>query len=381
MNYPPYCPNPKCGNHQFDHPYRSHWYWHKGHYHPPSGGSYRRFQCKECKAIFTMRTFSIDYFTKKKVSYQRILSGIISCSSIRALSRALNCNTETIQNRIRRLARNMIACSQLISGDIVPQENGIYTADGLESFITSQFFPTNINILVGKTSQFIYDFSYFVFKRKGRMTERQKEIMEELYKTVEFEEKGATRSFNEILTSLHSRISKDPSSRCILDTDENRIYRSCLKSHPELGQLLKRGELIHRLTSSKKKRNFKNKLFPVNYIDREIRKDLAEHVRETVRFGRSSSNAMERFGIYLFWHNYLKPFRINRKNRTSDTHGEAAGCDPVRMERYLRIVYRYRIPYSFVENKLTTFLTTVWEHRVHTPAGMNRQRLPKFLLG
>jgi len=380
MNYPPYCPNKDCENHQFDHPYRTKWYWKKGHYHSAAAGSPRRFQCKKCKTIFSMRTFSIDYFTKKKINYKRILLFLVSCSSIRAMARALNCNTETIQNRIRRLSRNMMAASQLLTENITPHEKGTFAADGLESFISSQFFPTNINILVGKYSQFVYDFSYFVFHRKGRTTEEQKKKMKALYQEVHFEQGGATRSFMEILDSFSRIMTKDLSRSYILDTDENKIYRNCMKSHESIRFFMSKKKIRHRLTHSKEERNFQNKLYAVNYIDREVRKDMAEHVRETERFGRNSNNAMERFGIYMFWHNFMKPFRINKKKRKYRTHGEAAGCDQKSIEKMLNSVFSMIIPYSFVEKKISVFMKSIWEHRVHTPDGLNRQEVPQFLI-
>jgi|GEM_PF-4274898 len=54
----------------------------------------------------------------------------------------------------------------------------------------------------------------------------------------------------------------------------------------------------HRRYSSRLPRTVGNPLFPVNYIDRECRKDMAEYVRETIRFARSA-------------HNFFKPWSLN----------------------------------------------------------------------
>jgi hypothetical protein len=61
----------------------------------------------------------------------------------------------------------------------------------------------------------------------------------------------------------------------------------------------------------------------VNYLDREIRKDLAEHHRETVCFARSQLMSDARMWIYLVWHNTDKPYRISPRQDVS--HAEAAG--------------------------------------------------------
>src|SRR6056297_1148452 len=57
-------------------------------------------------------------------------------------------------------------------------------ADGIESFVEDQYQPNNINLLVGSNSQFLYDFDYAHLRRKGCMTEYQKqqrEIREQSY--------------------------------------------------------------------------------------------------------------------------------------------------------------------------------------------------------
>lgn len=86
--------------------------------------------------------------------------------------------------------------------------------------------------------------------------------------------------------------------------------------------------LIHKTVSSRAARTPANPLFPVNYLDREIRKDLHEHVRETACFGRNVNAQMERLTLYLFYHNYR-----NRHRAHGDRHSNAemAGLDPGEM--------------------------------------------------
>ncbi len=80
------------------------------------------------------------------------------------------------------------------------------------------------------------------------------------------------------------------------------------------------GRLIHRRVDSRAPRTTSNPLFPVNYMDREFRKDLAEHVRETVRFARNVNHSMERLWVYLLSHNLFKRFRINDPVAVDRTH-------------------------------------------------------------
>ncbi|MFP4564035.1 MAG: hypothetical protein ACLFRY_12085 [Spirochaetia bacterium] len=42
----------------------------------------------------------------------------------------------------------------------------------------------------------------------------------------------------------------------------------------------------------------RNPLFPVNYLDRQIRKDNSNHLRKTVQFSRDVDSRMERMAVY-----------------------------------------------------------------------------------
>jgi len=64
----------------------------------------------------------------------------------------------------------------------------------------------------------------------------------------------------------------------------------------------------------------------VNYLDREIRKNSAAHVRETVRADREVTMTMSRMAITLGFHTFRKPFRIDNRTNQKDvmTHAERA---------------------------------------------------------
>jgi hypothetical protein len=121
--------------------------------------------------------------------------------------------------------------------------------------------------------------------------------------------------------------------------------RDRLKRHRELKKLVELHKLTHRLTNSREERNTNNNLFSCNYCDRMVRKDLAEHVRETVQFARDHNCSMERFTLYQFWLNFMKPYRIKRKDYVvSKTHCEAAKIPSEKREAILKRAFKgYRI--------------------------------------
>ena len=81
------------------------------------------------------------------------------------------------------------------------------------------------------------------------------------------------------------------------------------------------------MVNSREVRNAQNPLFPVNYIDREFRKDMASHARESLQFSRNVNEAMMRMSLYLFDHNYLKPFRVADQEKKRFRHAQMAGLD------------------------------------------------------
>ncbi len=62
-------------------------------------------------------------------------------------------------------------------------------------------------------------------------------------------------------------------------------------------------------------------------MDREFRKDMASHARETLQFGRNVNNAMLRMGLYIFDHNYFKPYRVADREKRHLKHAQVAGLN------------------------------------------------------
>ena len=171
MDYPPFCPNENCKNHFMEKPDSSQ-FSRNGYYSTRLNKRLHVFLCKECGKKFSERTFSIDFCFHKEISYEAVLNEINSCSGIRAIGRNMKCSRGIIQRRISRLSKQSIALHHGLSCNNKLKEDP--AADGFESFAVSQYFPNNINILVGKESQLLYFADYSYLRRKGRMTEYQK---------------------------------------------------------------------------------------------------------------------------------------------------------------------------------------------------------------
>jgi transposase-like protein len=322
MFIPPHCPNPECRN--YSHPASTDWYQKRGHYPTYVSGPVPRFRCKSCRKGFSSRTFSIDYYAKKKVSYLFIYTQINSGAGIRNIARNLEVRDSLVTNRIHRMARSAILVSQMILDRLPFREDLVL--DGIQNFCGSQYFPDNTTILVGKDSQFVYDSDYATIRRSGRMTLEQKKRRAELEMTSRASSKALEHSFARLAALIVTR-RPEGHPPLILYTDEKSDYSRVLWNHPAFRDLMFSGRWRHHMTNSKDGRNTRNPLFAVNYIDREIRKDIAGQARETVQFPRNVSNAMLKMNLYLFDHNVRKPYRINDREKSRLRHVQMAGMD------------------------------------------------------
>lgn len=328
---PPFCPNRYCSCHWLDRSpelAEGTWFVKDGTYSPDSVGRTQRYRCRSCGTRFSDQTFRLDFAVKLPLDYPTLFNHQISGSGIRDLARIQGVTDKVILNRISRLARQSIALHARMRAYLTLDEDLV--ADGFESFTWSQYFPNNIHMLVGKQSQYLYGADYANLRRKGRMRERQKRRRAELEKRFLPLPGEVLRSFTRLLGQLRRYAEKMTRSQLCLYTDEKQEYRRALGA--DSVELPEGGRLIHIRRSSKVARTRHNDLFAVNYYDRELRKDQANHVRESVQFSREVNNCMERLWVYSAWHNYRKPYRIGGRGGKERTHAQVAGVKKKQVE-------------------------------------------------
>jgi hypothetical protein len=363
---PPFCPNACCTNHHAP-PLRG-WYRPFGAYHTQAYGRVKRYLCLECGKSFSDQTFSLSYYLHLTIDLQDLFSSLISCSGIRAMARKYGVTDKVISNRIGRLSRQTIGTMAGLRPFQESTEELV--ADGFESFIRSQYSPNNIHHLIGAASQYVHACDLAHLRRKGRMTEHQKRKRERLERKYPRLTGEIYASFDRICHAIRDLpISID---YFVLHTDEKTEYRAVLKANKYLD-----GRVRHKTTSSRKARTFYNPLWPVNYYDRELRKDQASMVRETTRWSQETNNCMERTYAYAGYHNFFKPFRI--RQRDTRTHAEVAGFPVEKIASHQRRFFSDRFFYSKVSFNISEWL--VWLRAYHTPFRSGFQALPAYVTG
>ena len=372
MNKPPFCPNDACPLHH-EVPSSRTWFVRDGHYQSALHGSIQRFRCRECGIHFSSQTFNIDYGVKRHLSYHKLFELLITSSGIRDMGRSCRASPHCVSNRISRLARQALALHADLLDLLHLTEDLV--ADGFESFAVSQYFPNNIQILAGKESQFWIYSDYAHLRRKGRMTDYQKKRNAILQRQFTHGRVTVYESFEELIRVIFILLEQADRSGIQLFTDCHQSYIRVLKNLTAA----ERSRLIHRLCSSRLPRTVSNELFSVNYLDREIRKDLAEHTRETVQFGRNAVNQMERLAIYRAYHNYFKAFRIGSGEEKEVTHAEKAGIPSEAIRREVKTFFTQRRFLSRIRGSMNRDLN-VWLRAVTTPLKQHAEHLPAYAL-
>lgn len=371
ITHPEFCPRPGCRFYSREQAASSDWYIGFGTYFTRARGFIQRFRCKSCGKTCSTQTFSLHYWTHTTEDYQALLKGICSCSGLRQHARFTDVSFRVVQNRIRHLARNCLAVIDGAADGLALGED--LAMDGFESFTRSQYFPNNISILVGCHSEYLYGAVHTLLRRKGRMTAGQREHrcrIDAHWRAPA----AALRSDCALLLADHAPLI-DSASRLrplTLWSDRHPQYPLALQMVPALTAALAQGRLLHRRVSSRASRTTVNPLFPVNYVDRQIRNNMGEHVRQTVKQGREVNCQMERMAIFLVAHNFLTPHRIRDGVilYRHPTHAQHAGIQPTEAKHCLTRLYTHRHIWGHSRNR-HAWQRRIWQHEYENPPAVN----------
>ena len=375
---PPFCPNKRCKLHLDPETAegkalrRVKWFAPFGWYQTKVRGPVPRFRCRHCGKTFSRQTFRLDYYVKRTVDYDQLRDRLTSCSSVRAVGNSLGISPDSVSNRISRLSRQYLsACAEALS-EMAPEESVV--ADGFESFAVSQYFPNNITLLGGADSQYVLFADYATLRRKGRMTKWQKHLRAQLEKLYRADPRAVQASFTRVLDTVADLAGRTEQRPFCLRTDEKTDYRRALAGHKTLTAARQAGAFTHATFDSKAPRTIMNPLFTVNYFDRQLRKDLAEHVRETTRFARNVCHTMERLWVIIGHYNFYKRYRITDPVSVERTHADVAGLGRRQVAHALRHVTTQRRFLSF--QSLPAAFEQSWKRGYETPL---RTLKPKVL--
>ena len=297
---PPFCPNPACEKHYT----AEGWQWvpfgffERKHCLPKW---IRRYRCLHCGRTFSTQTFETNYWLHKPTFLPLIFQRLQACSSLGQIALEYAISPSTVQRHTSHLGRHSLLFQHLHR----PEITGAVVLDGMESFEYSQYFPLHFNVLVGKGSHFLHQFTDSPLRRKGRMTAPQKKRREQLEARLgRPDPKAIEKGVAELLEMAFA--GKDSIT---LHSDDHPAYPRAFKLLPGL-------KIEHHVRSSKAARIPQNPLFAVNLLELLIRHGGANHKRETIAFSKRRQEAIYRLASLQVWRNFMRPISVKSKGPT-----------------------------------------------------------------
>ena len=185
--------------------------------------------------------------------------------------------------------------------------------------------------------------------------------------------------FSDVLDSLAKERFPSHYHPLVIITDEKKEYAHVIQHWELYRNQDQEHRMAHIQVNSHLPRTYDNPLFASNYLDREIRKDQANHHRETSCFSRNVANGMSRLACYLVHHNYRKKYLIKAPVGDRRVHAEAAGIDGMRVKWALKKMFTRRVFLTRIQ--LPGTLERIWKKSYPTPLKTKPEYLPAFALG
>ena len=378
---PEFCPNPTCPYYQREAASGAaeaspRWYRRCGSFHTKSRGAIQRFRCLHCGKTCSTQTFSIHYWTHGTVDLERLHQDLDSASGLRQIARRWKCCYRVVQNRVSRLARSALALMDAaLSGAVLREDIAI---DGFAGFVRSQYFPADINIAVGANSQFLYALTLSARRRSGRMTARQRRrraMIDDLWHPAKHSVRnGMALVLESLADALAYGLPQEPpiGARRIC-SDEHQSYPQAIASVRLLGVLTEHRRIEHLTVSSRAPRTPANPVFGPNYVDRQIRKNMGEHARQSLKHGREANSMMERLAIFAASHNFFTPHRVGDRvdSAAEPTHAKVAGLtEAAEVQTALRRFYTHRHLWGHMTQK-AGWMRKIWRHEHENPPAVD----------
>ena len=274
----------------------------------------QRYVCRCCHRNFSSQTFSTRYWLKRPDLLAPLFHRLVGCSALRQIAREFGLAHSSVQRQAERLGRHCLLLLEELRPKQAPAEPLVL--DGLRTFEHSQYWPFDLNLLVG-VSHYVYGFCDAELRRSGSLRPDQRLRRTELEAAHGKPHPEATRRAVE---ELVARV-VPPGGSAEIHSDEHTAY-------PRAFARLSDRTIHHRTTSSKASRTPFNPLFPANLADLLLRHASANHKRETIAYSKRRQGTLYRAAIWAVWRNAVKS---RSENRCDEPPGVALGLIPRRL--------------------------------------------------
>ena len=286
--YPPSCPNKACLCHNDE----DYFHYRKfGTFHSKSHlRKVQRFQCLACAKTFSEISFDFSFGQHKPFLNRSIYSRLCSGESQRAIARNLGCTPATVQRKIQWLAAfaQTLHKANLASGNL---DTSCVQIDEQESFIETPAKPIGITYVVRKKTREILGFAVGRVAAKNRLSA----IGKSKYGWT------ASDSKSSFLVALDQAKFALKDSISIM-TDRHKSYGKWLNQSVAAGLAYKHQQSRPVRHAVGVRKPF-DRLFSVNKVCANVRRDLATMARDTSVTNKSIAHLTQRLWIYLAFNN------------------------------------------------------------------------------
>lgn len=298
--YPTTCPQPACPS-KSDGSFQ---YQRKGHYRRKCDGRLiPRFLCVNCGKQFSSQTFRFTYRYRRPNLRLQLFHLLTAKVTMRQSARILNCSRDTVDRLHRKMGRICKEYHQIVLDRNRGKINGIFQLDELETFETDRLTrPVTVPVLIERKSYFVLHTEAAAMGPRGNIhpaAQKRKDTDEIRFGKRKSESREAVQRSLKLLREM---LPKDKTLH--LQTDRKTTYRSLARQiFPEcIGS--------HVRESSRRRRDYRNVLFPINHTLAMMRDGISRLVRRSWGASKQRERLSDHLAIWVTYRNYVRGITV-----------------------------------------------------------------------
>ena len=304
--HPPECPNPACSSHS------------AGNFHYQRKGQYRRkcdgrliprFLCGSCGRQFSSQTFRFTFRYRRPNLRLQLFQLLNAKVTMRQAARILGCSRDTVNRLHRKMGRTCREYHQIYLEENRGKVHGTFQLDELETFETHRLVrPVTVPVLIERKSYFVFYTEAAPMGPRGRLHPAAKKCKDADEVLFGKRRSGSREAVKRTLQLLRQLL---PVDQCLnLQTDRKATYRSlarqifpdCLGSHVR--------------ESSRRRRDYRNVLFPINHTLAMMRDGISRLVRRSWGASKLRERLEDHMAIWMAYRNYVRGITVSAPNTT-----------------------------------------------------------------
>lgn len=230
---------------------------------------------------------------------------LVACAAHRQIARHLDCAASTVTHITVRLGNHAQRFHEQAMTRLREIDEPV-VLDHFETFVRSQQERLGIATTVGQRSWFVYGLEGARYPGTSKRSLRKRALKSSPKRTTP----GAiTESTRKTLCSLLRKVSNELE----LISDDNPTYRAVIRHLDR--QFGRPAPIHHRVFANPDRSPGGDKslaaardraMFPVDLLHKLLRHSQSHHRRETIAFGRKTTNVMGRTALFALWRNFIK---------------------------------------------------------------------------